>query len=103
MNKILREEMEYLIKCDDKAITPDVKDDVKMTLDYIDELELNNKSLNSLLNSVKHSLRNSEEHLKIEQGLNYDLYKQIDKAIEYINIVKHFALFDKVNILSINS
>lgn len=39
MNKILKEEMEYLIHCNDKAITPDVKDDVKMTLDYIDELE----------------------------------------------------------------
>lgn len=31
--------MEYLIKCDDKSITPDVRDDVEMTLDYIDELE----------------------------------------------------------------
>lgn len=39
MNKILREEMEYLITCDDKAITLDVRDDVEMTLDYIDELE----------------------------------------------------------------
>lgn len=39
MNKILREETEYLITCDDKYITPDVRDDVKMTLDYIDELE----------------------------------------------------------------
>lgn len=39
MNKILREEMEYLITCDDKAITPDVRDDVEMTLKYIDELE----------------------------------------------------------------
>jgi hypothetical protein len=39
MNKILREEMEYLITCDDKAITPDVRDDVSLTLQYIDELE----------------------------------------------------------------
>ena len=39
MNKILREEMEYLIHCNDKAITPDVKDDVFLTLQYIDELE----------------------------------------------------------------
>lgn len=39
MNKILREEMEYLIHCDDKAITPDVKDDVSLTLQCIDELE----------------------------------------------------------------
>ena len=39
MNKILREEMEYLINCNDKAITPDVKDDVSLTLQYIDELE----------------------------------------------------------------
>lgn len=31
--------MEYLIRCDDKAITPDVKDDVEMTLNYVDDLE----------------------------------------------------------------
>ena len=45
MHKILREEMEYLITYDDKAITPDVKDDVRMTLDYIDELEKENEKL----------------------------------------------------------
>lgn len=53
MNKELREEMEFLITCDDKAITPDVKDDVKMTLNYIDELEQRiNKAL-KLLDSYK--------------------------------------------------
>ena len=39
MNKELREEMEFLITCNDKSITPDVRDDVEMTLKYIDELE----------------------------------------------------------------
>lgn len=39
MNKELREDLEHLIICKDKTITPDLRDDVKMTLDYIDELE----------------------------------------------------------------
>lgn len=53
MNKILREEMEYLITCDDKAITPDVRDDVKMTLDYIDELENKINKAIEYINEVK--------------------------------------------------
>ena len=53
MNKILREEMKYLITCDDKAITPDVKDDVKITLDYIDELEYKINKAIEYINEVK--------------------------------------------------
>lgn len=39
MNKELRDDLEHLIVCNDKSITQDLRDDVKMTLDYIDELE----------------------------------------------------------------
>ncbi len=39
MNKELREDLEHLIICKDKSITQDLRDDIKMTLDYIDELQ----------------------------------------------------------------
>lgn len=39
MNKELREDLEHLIICKDKSITPDLRDDISLTLQYIDELE----------------------------------------------------------------
>ena len=39
MNKELREDLEHLIICKDKSITQDLRDDIKITLDYIDNLE----------------------------------------------------------------
>lgn len=62
MNKELREEMEYLITCDDKAITPDVRDDVKMTLDYIDELE----------NKINKAIDYIENNDLYTQDIDYD-------------------------------
>ena len=39
MNKELREDLEHLIICKDKSITQDLRDDVSLTLQYIDDLE----------------------------------------------------------------
>lgn len=39
MNKELREDLEHILICKDKTITQDLRDDIKMTLDYIDDLE----------------------------------------------------------------
>lgn len=64
MNKILREEMEYLIHCDDKAITPDVKDDVSLTLQYIDELETKiDKAIEYIKCGIKGDLENDRAYV----------------------------------------
>lgn len=86
MNKILREEMEYLITCDDKAFTPDVKDDVKMTLDYIDELEKENEQLKKC-NKESITFLNQDDirDVLIRKDHNiFYLQDRINKAIEYI-------------------
>jgi len=70
MNKELREDLEHLIICKDKTITQDLRDDIKMTLDYIDSLE------NEIL-----------EYKSIEKQLLESINEKhniIDKAIEYI-------------------
>ena len=51
-------------KCNDKAITPDVKDDVRHLLEEIERLKENN------------------ENMQIEMAR---CWEKIDKAIEYIN------------------
>ena len=70
MNKELREDLEYLIRTDDKSITPDVRDDIQMTLDYIDKLEKENKSLNNTLVKI------IDENIVVRDRLS--------NAIEYI-------------------
>lgn len=72
MNKILREEMEYLIQCDDKAITPDVKDDVSLTLQYIDELE---NKIDKAIEYIKNKARNN---CWIDQYESSDLIKILE-------------------------
>lgn len=52
MNKELRDDLEHLIICEDKSITQDLRDDIKMTLDYVDELEKENDNLKYHLNDV---------------------------------------------------
>ena len=39
MNKELREDLEHIIICKDKTITQDLRDDIKLILDYTNELE----------------------------------------------------------------
>lgn len=78
MNKELREDLEHLIICKDKSITPDLRDDVKMTLDYIDELEKENINIKLQLLENKISLKDVEYQEKTK------LQQRIDKAIEYI-------------------
>jgi len=73
MNKELREEMEFLITCDDKAITPDVRDDVEMTLKYIDELEDKiNKAIEYIYQECKwgSELDTHGDYLSTEELLN---------------------------------
>ena len=101
MNKMLREDMEYLMQCDDKAITPDIKDDAKMTLDYIDELEKENNEWSMIFDTFS---KRPYAHRYLEQkkkelgdkniiGLDsemiykdyYDCKSRLDKAIEYID------------------
>lgn len=91
MNRELREDLEHLIICNDKSITQDLRDDVKMTLDYIDNLE---EQLSLLVKDDEKSqdtiIRLSEENKKLHN--QYDLMENsldekqevIDKAIEYI-------------------
>lgn len=68
MNKELREDLKHLIICKDKTITQDLRDDIKMTLDYIDKLEEENDRLSVELNTCM-----------IERN---NLLDRIDKAIE---------------------
>lgn len=91
MNKELREEMEYLINCDDKAITPDVRDDVKMTLDYIDELEKQLKELQKRFDFLM------EAHIMSEQELE-EKEDRINKASNKLDLIIHdIEVFNKKN------
>lgn len=91
MNKELREDLEHLIICEDKTITQDLRDDIKMTLDYIDDLEDENKLLNNLLNSRKKQIKNNEEQLKANDLMINDLLNRIRKAIKKLNsAVDHY-------------
>lgn len=79
MNEDLRARMEYLVNCDDKAITPDVKDDVQWTLEYIDELE---KDLRDACEVIEHLKKDKREMI-------YELEKVLSVAetgwIEHLN------------------
>lgn len=76
------------------------------------ELRLNTYSANKLYDYIT-NLQEENERLKLELSgyreaiLKDDkllgLQSRIDKAIEYINMVKSFALIDKVNIMSIST
>lgn len=74
MNKELREDLEHLIICKDKTITQDLRDDIKMTLDYIDKLEEENKN--------DYFIHMEEWARAI--GNNANLRQRIDKAIKCI-------------------
>jgi hypothetical protein len=82
MNKELREDLEHLIICKDKSITPDLRDDIKMTLDYIDELEKENKILKEL-------------NVCVGCNINTDYKSRIDKAIDYIEDNKSYTTIEK--------
>ncbi len=70
MNKELRERLEWLaFKCDDKAITPDVKDDIKYTLEYIDEQD---KLINRIKEIVNKEITGIEAKLMIVDLLEGD-------------------------------
>lgn len=77
MNKELREDLEHLIICKDKTITQDLRDDIKMTLDYIDELEKENEVLK------KPIVENWENARTIK--INNPLQQRIDKAIDKLD------------------
>jgi hypothetical protein len=78
MNNELREDLEHLIICNDKTITPDLRDDVSLTLQYIDKLEKENKILKE----------NAIHNDKVVDKVNWEnrlLKDRLSKAIEYIN------------------
>lgn len=85
MNSELRDNLEWLAyKCEDKAITPDVQDDIKYALDYIDELEKELKTIKEgRKDKTKDSvyMKMSKEHLVKIIGVKND-------AISYITSQK---------------
>lgn len=77
MNKELREDLEHLIICNDKTITQDLRDDIKMTLDYIDNLE---KKINKAIKYINnHSLNFNNE---IETDLQVEEVKELEKMLK---------------------
>ena len=90
MNKELREDLEHLIICNDKTITQDLRDDIKMTLDYIDKLEEENK--NDYFIHMKEWAR--------AIGNNANLRQRIDKAIEQLEEILEMAKdYGEVNLV----
>lgn len=92
MNKELREDLEHLILCNDKTITPDLRDDVKMTLQYIDELEKENKQLKEQLDML---VKDDEK----QQKIIIELQQTIDKAKN--EILKNKYVIDISEVLNI--
>lgn len=94
MNKELREDLEHLIICKDKSITPDLRDDIKMTLDYIDELENKiNKAIeytNELIADTKCMLDDMKYQDKEETITRFveDLEKDIKNYEHQISILR---------------
>lgn len=76
-------------KCEDKAITPDVKDDVRYLLEEIERLKKENKLLKSNPNFV-YAMRNNKAIEYIEQHTNNGMFElrndtnEIDELLEIL-------------------
>ena len=81
MNKELREDLEHLIICKDKSITQDLRDDIKITLDYIDNLEEEKEKYKRYVND---NFLYTYEEL---QDKVIENQQRMSKAIEYM---KHY-------------
>lgn len=68
----------------------------KLLLDYITNLQEKCVSLDKAYKNLQ------EEYEKTDYD-RHKLFKQKEKLLEYIEMVRHFALVDKVNIMSMST